>query len=718
MRTCVLMLLLFSPTLLLGQQARTKECSEENMLLDSVHLLQEVTVTGTTDGNEQLKQQPVNVSIIQALPFYKTNATGLDLLRQVSGIKIKQFGGFGARTDFFINGSTGKQVKFFIDGLPQDNLGETQMLNVYPVEQIDRIEVYKGVLPVDLGADALGAAINIVTRKEMEDYVDGSYSIASFNTHRLNISARKYVTEHFFLGGMGNINHADNHYPIDAEVPNKFGNVEIKKVRRFHDVYKNYNAKLQAGITGTAYADQLILSVVNTGLYDQLQNNLLQTQPYGSAFYRENLVSGNVRYQKENLLKDFDLSSFVSYNHVRGLFIDTSRSVYNWEGKIVDRKYGGGEISSSGHALNIYNRVVNGKITTAYHFTDHLTLTFSNTFQRYYRTGKDTVAQKFYGGIDYYGTPSSLVKNIAGLGLEGNFYQSRLKFSSAIKHYSAHLSGYEIEWQTQTSRFESLHALAYNTALGYRLSDRFLIKTSYEHAARLPEAEEALGDMMLIESNPRIQIETSDNVNVNVLYNRREVDGELTTFFRDITNIIYLRTAQNGSQYQNLLSARVWGIEGSVKYRPVPAFNLNANFTYQDLRNQSVIEGSGIDNDRYKNARLPNIPYLFMNGGVAWKKNNVLAKNTVLQVWWNTNYTHEYFLYWEVDGAQELKNRIPTQLLHHAGISYALGSEGLSFALEVNNLANTPAYDNFKVQLPGRSCSFKVRFYHYHKQKT
>ncbi len=702
----------------LKSTAQTPFPYEAKSAFDSLRVLEEVVVTSSNEASEQLKRQPLNVSVIQAMPFYKTNATGLDLLRQVSGIKIKQSGGFGSRSDFFISGSTGKQVKFFIDGLPQDNLGETQLINIYPVEQIERIEVYKGVLPVDLGADALGAAINIVTRKETENYVDASYSIATFNTHRLNLSAKKYLSDHFFIGLFANANYASNNYRIDGEIPNEFGNMEIKKVRRFHDDYKNYNIKLHAGVSGTSYADQLTISLIKTGLYDEIQNNLLQTEPYGSAFYKESLISGNVKYQKDNLFRKFDLASFLSYNRIHGLFMDTSRNVYNWEARIVDRKFGGGEISSSGHALHLYSNVVNGKITAAYRFTENLKLIFSNTYQRYYRTGKDTVAQKFYSGLDYYGSPSSLQKNIAGLGFEGNFFKSRLRFSSAVKNYSTNFSGYEIEWQTQTITSQSLQTVAYNAALGYKLNNFFLIKASYEHAARLPEAEEALGDLMLIKPNPKIQIETSENVNLNVLYHNQKIDGGLTTFFRDVTDIIYLRTSQFGSQYQNLLSARVWGIEGNIKYQPITSLSLNGNFTYQDLRNQSVIENNGINNDRYKNARLPNIPYLFINGGVAWKRADVFAKNTMLQVWWNTNYTHEYFLYWEVDGARELKNRIPTQVLHHAGVSYALGNSGLSFALEVNNLTNATAYDNFKVQLPGRSLSFKIRFYHYQKNKN
>ncbi len=121
--------------------AQTPSPYEAKSALDSSRVLEEVVVTSSNEASEQLKRQPLNVSVIQAMPFYKTNATGLDLLRQVSGIKIKQSGGFGSRSDFFISGSTGKQVKFFIDGLPQDNLGETQLINIYPVEQIERIEV-------------------------------------------------------------------------------------------------------------------------------------------------------------------------------------------------------------------------------------------------------------------------------------------------------------------------------------------------------------------------------------------------------------------------------------------------------------------------------------------------------------------------------------------------------------------------------------------------
>lgn len=710
MKTRIAILLTLQSFILYGQDSVFGTIDQQ----DSVQMLQEFIVTSVSDETTQLRQLPVNISIVEAIHFYKTNATGLDLMRQVSGIKIKQSGGFGSRNDFFINGSTGKQVKFFIDGLPQDNLGETQALSIYPVEQIERIEVYKGVLPVDLGADALGAAINIVTRKDNENYFDASYSIASFNTHRLSASFKNYLSKQFFISMQANVNYAKNNYAIDGEVPNQMGNIEIKKVKRFHDVYKNYNIKLIAGFSGSRYADQLDFSLLKTGLYDEIQNNLLQSQPYGNAFYKESLIAGNVRYQKENLMKNFDIASVLSYNRVQGLFADTSRNVYNWEGSVIDRKYGGGEISSSPHELHIYNTVINAKIKSSYKFSDNVKLVFSNTYQRHHRTGKDTIAQKFYGGNDYYKTPSTLSKNIAGVGLEGSLMDSKLRLSTAVKYYATEMTAYEIEWLNQTITSQSLNAFAYNVAVGYTLNDIFLIKSSFEHASRLPESEEALGDMMLIKPNPKIQIEKSENINLNLLWSSRKIDGGVTGFFREVNDIIYLRIAQHGSQYQNLLRARVFGIEGNLKYQPTSSLVFNSNFTYQDLRNQSVITNSGINNDRYRNARLPNIPFFFVNAGISWRKDDVLQKNNSLQVWWNGNYTHEYFLYWEVDGARELKNRIPTQLLHSVGVSYALASKGISFSLEATNITNSKTYDNFKVQLPGRAVSLKIRFYHYH----
>lgn len=690
--------------------AQSDTNSKKAMMRDSIRTMQGVIVSGVIPS-KILRQQPGAISVIEARPFYNTNVTGLDLLRQTSGIKVKQDGGYGSRTSFLINGSTGKQVKFFIDGLPQDNLGETRGLAIFPIEQLERIEVYKGVLPIDLGADALGAAINLVTRRERQDYIDASYANSSFGTHRLNFLTKKYLSKAFFVAVQGSANTAKNDYKINVEVPDVLGNPKPVTVRRFHDRYTNYNLKLDAGFTALPWADQFILSLTRAYLFRDIQHNLVMQQPYGKTTYKENLYSAILKWSKAEFFKNFSATAFASYNRVNGLFNDTSKNIYTWDGAIYGRRFSGGEINSSGNRLQLFTDVVTAKLTAAYKLNGNYRLLFSNTFQQYNRTGKDTVAQKFYGGIDYFGTASSLTKNVSGIGLEAAYKGGRLKFSSALKHYYASINGYIIDWATLSPTRQAINAFAYNLAAAYKLKESLIFKASYEHAARLPEAEEAFGDLMLTKPNPSITAEKSENINLNLLYSNPKWEAEIGGFYRNVENLIYLRSTQFTSTYQNLLSAHVSGIEGAVRYMASPHFSVNANTTYQNLRNRSIIDNSTINNERYKNARIPNVPYLMANGGINYTKENIVSKNTALQFWWNTAYTHEYFLYWEIDGARELKNRIPTQWLQYTGVSYSLKDKGISLSFEVNNVFNSTTYDNFKVQLPGRAYSIKLRFY-------
>ena len=66
--------------------------------------------------------------------------------------------------------------------------GQEQLfdLNNIPVNFAERIEVYKGVVPVGFGTDALGGVINIVTNKQKRNwFLDASYSYGSFNAHKI-----------------------------------------------------------------------------------------------------------------------------------------------------------------------------------------------------------------------------------------------------------------------------------------------------------------------------------------------------------------------------------------------------------------------------------------------------------------------------------------------------------------------------------------------------
>lgn len=672
--------------------------------------LNEVIVKSSTINN--LKVQPLNISVINTKLFYQTNQNSLEILKQNSGINIRTNGGYGANAEFFINGISGKQIKFFVDGNPIDNLGDTQGINIIPIQQTERFEIYKGVIPVELGTDALGGAVNIITRKENRDFIDFSTAYSSFNTTKNSLQFRKSLGQNFYVSVAGSYNHSDNNYKVLAEVPNEFGTVAIKNVERFHNQFTFSNIKFEVGLVKVKWADIFSIQTQYANTYSELQHNLLMRQPYGEALFTDQMKGITVKYQKANLFKNLDFSSYLSYNQTQNVFTDTTLNVYNWEGKVVDRRFSGGEISTGGNLLTTNAEVFNARQILNYFPSENLKISLANTYQSFNRKGEDPFALEFLG-VDFYGQPQTMQKNVAGIGVESKWLDGKLVNISSAKYYHASFSGNKRTDLNFINLSKKIDRFGFNTAFTYFAKPNVFVKTSYERATRLPDETETFGDLRLIRPNPSLLPELSHNLNLNLVYRSEFLDTEIGGFYRAIENIIYLPPATFYGQYQNNLKVNIKGVETSVKVRPKSWLSLDANFTYQDLRNKSFIEGFGVNNKRYINARMPNVPYLFANGGFTISQDSVLNKSARLQFYWNASYVHDYYLFWSIDGDPSLKNSIPAQFINHLGISLLHHKSKISLAFDINNVFNALIYDNFKVQLPGRVYSLKLRIYHF-----
>ena len=129
---------------------------------------------------------------------------------------------------------------------------------------IERIEVYKGVVPIYLGADALGGAVNIVTSDNAKDFLDVSYSYGSFNTHQAAVASRKTFNDKFVLNISGFHNYSDNNFPVDAQLVDKnTGKIsEPKPFRLFNEQYRSTSAVVEGGVVGTSWADRLLVGLI------------------------------------------------------------------------------------------------------------------------------------------------------------------------------------------------------------------------------------------------------------------------------------------------------------------------------------------------------------------------------------------------------------------------------------------------------------------------
>ncbi|WP_302272799.1 carboxypeptidase-like regulatory domain-containing protein, partial [uncultured Alistipes sp.] len=148
--------------------------------------LEEVVVTG--GGVGRVRRSPFNAVAVDTKALQNTTKSLSEALSKLPGMKLRESGGVGSDMQLMLDGFSGKHVKVFIDGVPQEGAGQAFDLNNIPAGFAERIEVYKGVVPVGFGTDAIGGVINIVTNKRRRNwFADASYSYGSFNTHRSNL---------------------------------------------------------------------------------------------------------------------------------------------------------------------------------------------------------------------------------------------------------------------------------------------------------------------------------------------------------------------------------------------------------------------------------------------------------------------------------------------------------------------------------------------------
>lgn len=658
---------------------------------------------------KSLQQSARAVTVIDAKKYYNRPATALGLINQSPGVRVRQDGGLGSKADLSINGLSGRQVKFFINGIPSDFLGAGNRLNIFPVNAIDRIEIYKGVVPIELGSDALGGAVNIVTRRQLTNYTDATYSIGSFNTHKATLNTYHATKSNCFLQVGGFFNYSDNDYKITAAVPDQSGNPVTKKVNRFHDRYRDHYGSAEAGIMQKNWADLLSINASFYSMDKDVQHNLVMTEPYGAVTRDENTWNAGIKYLKQQLLPKLNLSFYGNAGIIKEHFIDTSLNAYTWDGKVYERRTSYGEISSSRTNLRFTTQNLVARLQLDYTIDSSNKINFSLTSTIFSRKGKDSIAERYYGQ-DFYGHRVQLQKNTAGLAWQHQLGKTITSITAA-KYYWYHARGFTIDNLVFNEASQSKQQLGWSESLKWNISEKWLVKLSYEYATRLPDEMEVFGDFSLVKANPSITPENSHNINLIGQYHRSRLSAALNLFYRLTDNIIFLQASPRSSQYQNLLKTQATGIEAEANYQLSPSLSIWANGTFQHIINKSKKENTGNIDNRYYNLRLPNKPWLFANSEMQWNRRNFLRKGNTLQCWYGINYVNWFYLYWSNDGRRDTKSTIPTQFVQQAGMSYAIKENKAAISIEAHNLDNAVVYDNFSVQLPGRSWTLKLRIF-------
>jgi outer membrane receptor protein involved in Fe transport len=691
-------------------------------LTESSTELESVTVVSKSNVQE-IKETPFELEVVDARKLHNTTLDLAHALDRVSGVRLRENGGVGSTFNFSLNGFTGKQVKFFLDGMPIDNLGSSFQINNIPVNLAERIEVYKGVVPISFGADALGGVVNIVTNQYYRNYLDVSYSYGSFNTHKSSVNAgftsNAGVT--FQLNAFQN--YSDNNYWVDVDIADlETGLYTPGRVRRFHDNYHNETIIAHVGIVGKSFADRLVVGVTMGENEADIQTGNRMYEVYGQRRRRGNIVMPSVKYSKRDLfVKGLELSVNGNYNFGWEQVIDTVFAQYNWAGDSINKGKPfdpGGE--SARTLYKFYNNLGIATGNLGYRIHENHLLTFTNTFSTFNREGKDQLDPENESNM----LPSRSDKNIMGLGytLTGI---SKWNFNLFVKQYTQKNTYHDIFDDEYIIAHSDFSERGYGVAAAYFVTPRIQLKTSYEKSYRLPDNDEMFGDAVNQTSNVTLRPEGSKNINVGFNFNpvphqKHRVSFESNFLYRDASDFIRPSLATTFGKailrMVNLRDVTTTGVDGEVTYAYKELLKVGANVTYQNIRNNTKYEGGATSVSPVYKDRIPNMPYLFGNGNVSVLLSKFKGDNNTLSFDYNVLYVHEYYLRWPSQGADKIT--IPGQVAHDVSVNYSLASGKYNISIECRNLTDATLYDNYSLQKPSRSFNIKLRYFLLGKAKS
>ena len=668
----------------------------------------------------------INKSAFNAVAVDLKGMAGLnknlaEVLTTVPGVKLRETGGMGSDMQLMLDGFTGKHVKIFIDGVPQEGAGTALNLNNLPVNFAERIEVYRGVVPVGFGTDALGGVINIVTNKKRRRwFLDASYSYGSFNTHKSNVNFGQTFKNGFTYEINAFQNYSDNDYHIEAPVEDfETGRIDRDKkvrVKRFNDTYHNEAVVGKVGVVDKKWADRLMLGFTYSNMYQDIQTGVRQDIVYGQKHRKGHSLMPSLEYYKRNLLaKGLDVALTVNYNKNLTTNVDTASYKYNWYG---DRKLLNSPGEQSYQHSRADNNNWNGTFTANYRLGKMHMLTFNHVLNTFSRSNTSLLAKeeqsdaiaketrKNISGVSYRLMPSETWN----LSVFGKYYN---QFVAGPVATDANQNDY-----VRTTR--SVSSIGYGAAGTYFILPGLQAKLSYEKAYRLPTIEEMFGNEDLEMGDIGIRPENSDNVNLNLSYNRTfgrhsvYVEGGLV--YRNTKdyiqrNITDLSGGKSAATYINYGKVLTKGYNISARYGFGKWVSVGGNFTQMDVRDnmKTSISGSA-ENIAYKE-RMPNLPYIFADSDVTFYWRDLGRKGNALTVSYDNQYLHSFTYYSSKIGSNKGDYVVPSQFSHNLSLSYSLRDGRYNLSFECRNFTDEQLYDNFSLQKAGRAFYGKVRVY-------
>lgn len=696
----------------LGYQTFGKKISVKGQVRSDVSLKEQaeeisgVTVSGKSIAHQK-KEQSMPVTVIDMSNLRGTVSSVQDILLKTVGITLRTSGGVGSSSRISVRGLEGKRIGFFIDELPLGEQTDYIDINDIPIDMIDRIEIYKGVVPARFGGSSLGGAINIVIREYPDKYADLSYGYESYNTHKAQGVFKRNLKQRGLVFGIGGgYTSSDNNYTFDSPFQ------EGLRITRNHDKYR----KLIIGGSFKAkkwWFDEVELEPVFVKTYKEIQGIEYDIREAHS----QSLMTGlSNKLEKDNFLTEgLNLDMFNGLVLTKMNFIDKATRRYEWDGSSypTPSRYGGEAgynypSDSDDKKLTFIN-----KTNLEYILTERHSLNINSVFSMANGTPKDDLKTLSLGKQVNF--DSQMRSWISGLTYDFRTLNDVFLNSLTVRHYmyTMHTQMAPLFVPGKYDVDVSKSDFGVNNAMRYRFLPSLMGKLSAGYEVRIPSETELLGDGIAVIPSPDLLPERNLSANLGLLFDLTgkhptNAQIEMNFFYMYLQDMIRYTAGLIGAQYQNFGEMRTLGVEFEAKADVLPSLYLYGNTTYQDLRDTRAYEPESTVPNPTKNKRMPNIPYLMANAGLEFHRENLFGgtgQNTRLFA--DVAFVEEY--YYDFEMTQLQKRRIPRSTTIDIGFEHSFLNNKIFLSGKVRNITNEKTLSEFNRPLMGINGGVKLR---------
>jgi outer membrane receptor protein involved in Fe transport len=704
--------------------------------------LKEVSISGKTE-EKRMETSGFAVSIIETKEASLRNLTTNELLDRSVGVRVRQNGGEGSQIEYNLNGMSGSTIGIFLDGIEISTYGSSFNLNNIPPAMIDRIEVYKGVLPAHLSGNYVGGAINVVLKKDASaNNINASVSYGSFNTYRADVGGLYRNSKNgLTVRASAFLSHSDNDY----EMWGKFSKYTLPggriirnyRTKRPNDKFETIGGRFEVGFTDVKWADQFFIGYNVSDSYKEIPHGITMTKPYFGRFneYQAQVVSLN--YSKKDLLIDGLALNVNAVHSKRNTYLqDTVSLKYNWDGTLLVKNadgppetygYSPGK-GQQGDAVitNIDRTISNVRSNLSYTILSGHRLSLNHKFEKTNRNDEDLLIPARSEWI----TKNDLTTNIFAMNYEAEMFKGKLR-TNVFGKYSIYQTnqktpigvvngqmGYDIESSSRDNK-------GFGGTLSYEAIRNGFVIVSAEKSFIMPTDRHIYGEPENnLLANPSILPEMMVNYNLGTRYSfmkskqhRLSLYGNL--FWRNGFDKIVLKTREESviegrenqvediqiTQFDNLAKTQSLGFEAEINYVYNNRLNAMLNFSKFNSLFKLKEDERGNPHSLY-NKQVPNEPFFTVNANVQYRFSDVFQKKSILNVYYNSGYVAPFRTIW----MESEWFTTPAQLFHDLGASYRFPGGRFITSLDAKNILNAEVYDNFGVQKPGRAFYIKFNY--------